>query len=207
MHLATTTAHAYDRAVVEVVQASTNQYYIQGRLAAYKILLEHTWLLFTQVVVTKEREGRSGREVGRCRRLLVRCYDPYADTGFETAAEQELCPYTVQVERRLRQRRKKLVLSKKRKNGAEEGAYNPALHATQLRGGGVEEVVGDWGRPQPYNEKLRKAGREEERMAVAASQVGMVDLLKGKYKKRAVEYPHRSEDSFSLVCSINPGPF
>ena len=63
----------------------------------------------------------------------------------------------------------------------------------KMLGGEIDQKTGpmDWNRPQPYNEKLRLTRTEEERLALARTQVGMVDALKGKYRKRAIEYPHR----------------
>ena len=51
-------------------------------------------------------------------------------------------------------------------------------------------------RPMPYNEKLRRArGSLEDIMAIATSQVGKVDVLKDRFRKKMKEYPHRCVES------------
>ena len=171
-----------------------------SRLAVFRILQDHTWLLLTDATVTEEKKtGDSRREKrGRnkavvCNKLLLRCYNPHADPTYEAVKEDEQCPYTVEVKEMVRERKKKKrSLKQGKKEAVVPGGYNPALHATML-GGDIDQKTGsmDWNRPQPYNEKLRQTRTEEERLALARTQVGMVDALKGNYRKRAIEYPHR----------------
>jgi hypothetical protein len=176
--------------VLQTVKATDAKCTFGGKMGVFRVLKDHSWLLLTEAVVTWEGGGRTRRPL-RCDRLLLRCYTPYADTDFDPAEELESCPYTVAVEPRVRARRKKISMKKKEAKVA-EGTFNPAGHAT-LRGAGVAVASGaeGWRRPQPYNEKLRRAGTEEERQALAVSQVGTVAALKGRFRKRAVEYPHR----------------
>ena len=48
----------------------------------------------------------------------------------------------------------------------------------------------DFLRPMPYNEKLRRGGRGNSQ-AIAKTQVSARDVLRGKYRKAATEYPLR----------------
>ena len=201
LHQATAAVHLYDRLVLETVSSATTQYSLSGSLAVFRILQDHTWLLLTDATVTEERESggsrrekRSRNETVVCKKLFLRCYDPHADPAYKAVEDEEQCPYTVEVKERVKERKKKkkLPLKKGKKEADVPGGFNPALHATML-GGEIDQKTGpmDWNRPQPYNEKLRLTRTEEERLALARTQVGMVDALKGKYRKRAIEYPHR----------------
>ena len=42
----------------------------------------------------------------------------------------------------------------------------------------------------PYNEKLRRGGKERA-LEIAEAQLGKLEVLKGRYRKCAREYPHR----------------
>lgn len=213
LHLATTAVHAYDRAVLQTVQAAEAECKIIGsKMAVFRVLKDHSWLLLTDAVVTwGGRLPRAAARPVRCDKLLLRCYTPHADTAYEPAEELEPCPYTVAVEPRVRIRRKKMTM--KKKATVAEGTFNPALHATLLGAGAAGAGGAEaWRRPQPYNEKLRRAGTEEERQALAVSHggVGMVDVLKGRFRKRAAEYPHRCVDAplprRALDLQVVPGP-
>lgn len=193
LHLAVSVVHAYDRVVVETIHTATTAYSFSGRLAVYRILQDHAWLLFEDVAVYPEEDVTRRRPITTitCDSMLLRCYNPHADVSYVPVTEQVTCPYTTCVTRKVKAVKKKMP-RKGKKEAIPEGAYNPAQHATSL--GDKEEAKGgsaDWRRPQPYNEKLRRVKTDADRQALASTQVGVVDVLKGKYRKRAVEYPHK----------------
>jgi len=204
LHLAPAVVHTFDRVMMERVQSSSREYTVKGRLCGYRMLQEHSWFVLKNAVVSRDtchtQKRRKANEVARCERLLVRCYDPYAEAAYEPSEVKTECPYTVEVVEKEKKRRKKMTLAGgagrgKKKVAKTEGEFDPTLHATVIVS---KEKVGrekgrsvDWQRPLPYNEKLRRAKTEEERQALAVAQVGVKEALKGRFRKSVVEYPHR----------------
>merc|ERR1719228_1804754 len=45
----------------------------------------------------------------------------------------------------------------------------------------------------PYNEKLRRGGAENS-VQIAESQLSRIEVIKGRYRKSATEYPYRCID-------------
>ena len=78
------------------------------------------------------------------------------------------------------EKKKKLKLTKKK---AVPVGYNPLIHTSLLGKRDKDMQRQDYSRPMPYNEKLRRArGSLEDAMAIADSQVGKVDVLKGRFR-------------------------
>ena len=196
LSLAITVIHTYDRVVAETVGRSTVIYNFTGKLILYRIIQDHAWLLFNNVILNIEQESKNKKRKKPRRRagnlksdvVLLRCYNPYADLKYEAVTEEEVCPYTVEVTKRVKVKRKKISVNKKVPT---VGSYDPTLHATSLTASTDYSTGADWRKPMPYNEKLRRAQTDGEKRDLGQTQVGLVDVLKGRYRKRAVEYPHR----------------
>ena len=69
--------------------------------------------------------------------------------------------------------------------------FDPRLHTMELsRTQDTKLSVKSYLGPMPYNEKLRRGGKERA-LEIAEAQLGKIEVLKGRYRNRAREYPHR----------------
>jgi len=193
--------HMYDQVVVDLVRSSKEQYNFTGKLLMYRILKDHSWFVLTNVSVyvqptsaieTTNKKGKKvtklGKRLGKLDKVKLWSYDPVNDSSVEQVdIETNRSPYVIEVEKKVVQKKKKEKLSAKKENTT---GYNPLIHATVL--GTREKAPGkeDFSLPMPYNEKLRKGGAENS-LAIATSQLGAREVLKGRYRKKPKEYPYR----------------
>merc|ERR1719370_347848 len=201
--MAPVVVHMFDRVMMERFQSSSTEFSFKGKLRTYKILQEHSWFVLSNAVITRGscQKIRKSNEVARCKKLLVRCYNPFAEAAYEPSEVRTNCPYTLEVVEKEKKRKKKTLPSTgagrgrpKKKLAEREGEFDPTMFATVIVNKDKvvkEDVQADWRRPLPYNEKLRRARTEEERQALAVAQVGVKEALKGRFRKNVVEYPHR----------------
>merc|ERR1719370_1055302 len=198
--MAPVVVHTFDRVMMERFQSSSTEFSFKGKLHTYKILQEHSWFVLSNAVITRGtcQKFRKSNEVARCKKLLVRCYNPFAEAAYEPSEVRTNCPYTLEV---VEKEKKKAAPSTgvgrgrpKKKQAKREGEFDPTMFATVIVNKDKvvkEDVQADWRRPQPYNEKLRRAKTDEERQALAVAQVGVKEALKGRFRRNVVEYPHR----------------
>jgi len=203
LHMAPVVVHMFDRVMMERFQSSSTEFSFKGKLQTYKILQEHSWFVLSNAVITRGtcQKFRKSNEVARCKKLLVRCYNPFAEAAYEPSEVRTNCPYTLEVVEKEKKRKKKAAPSTgagrgrpKKKQAKREGEFDPTMFATVIVNKDKvvkEDLKADWRRPLPYNEKLRRAKTEEERQALAVAQVGVKEALKGRFRKNVVEYPHR----------------
>merc|ERR1719370_400153 len=201
--MAPVVVHMFDRVMMERFQSSSTEFSFKGKLRTYKILQEHSWFVLSNAVITRRtcQKFRKSNEVARCKKLLVRCYNPFAEAAYEPSEVRTNCPYTLEVVEKEKKRKKKAAPSTgagrgrpKKKQAKREGEFDPTMFATVIVNKDKvvkEDLKADWRRPLPYNEKLRRAKTEEERQALAVAQVGVKEALKGRFRKSVVEYPHR----------------
>merc|ERR1719209_1437646 len=201
--MAPVVVHTFDRVMMERFQSSSTEFSFKGKLQTYKILQEHSWFVLSNAVITRGtcQKFRKSNEVARCKKLLVRCYNPFAEAAYEPSEVRTNCPYTLEVVEKEKKRKKKAAPSTgagrgrpKKKQAKREGEFDPTMFATVIVNKDKvvkEDLKADWRRPLPYNEKLRRAKTEEERQALAVAQVGVKEALKGRFRKNVVEYPHR----------------
>merc|ERR1719357_2543833 len=201
--MAPVVVHAFDRVMMERFQSSSTEFSFKGKLHTYKILQEHSWFVLSNAVITRGtcQKFRKSNEVARCKKLLVRCYNPFAEAAYEPSEVRTNCPYTLEVVEKEKKKKKKAAPSTgvgrgrpKKKQAKREGEFDPTMFATVIVNKDKvvkEDLKADWRRPLPYNEKLRRAKTEEERQALAVAQVGVKEALKGRFRKNVVEYPHR----------------
>jgi len=131
-----------------------------------------------------------GRRVGKFDKIKIWALDPIPDSSFtEIRTEGVPNPYIIELEKVQKVKVKKPKPEKKK---ATPEGYNPLIY-TSLLGKKDEDLQNqEYLRPMPYNEKLRRArNNPDEVMLIAKSQVGTVDLLKGKFRKKMREYPYR----------------
>jgi len=203
LHMAPVVVHTFDRVMMERFQSSSTEFSFKGKLQTYKILQEHSWFILSNAVITRGtcQKFKRSNEVARCKKLLVRCYDPFAEAAYQPSEVQTNCPYTLEVVEKEKKRKKKAAPSTgagrgrpKKKQAKREGEFDPTMFATVIVNKDKvvkEDLKADWRRPLPYNEKLRRAKTDEERQALAVAQVGVKEALKGRFRKNVVEYPHR----------------
>merc|ERR1719494_1636716 len=201
--MAPVVVHTFDRVMMERFQSSSTEFSFKGKLQTYKILQEHSWFILSNAVITRGtcQKFKRSNEVARCKKLLVRCYDPFAEAAYQPSEVQTNCPYTLEVVVKEKKRKKKAAPSTgagrgrpKKKQAKREGEFDPTMFATVIVNKDKvvkEDLKADWRRPLPYNEKLRRAKTDEERQALAVAQVGVKEALKGRFRKNVVEYPHR----------------
>merc|ERR1719167_457991 len=201
--MAPVVVHTFDRVMMERFQSSSTEFSFKGKLQTYKILQEHSWFVLSNAVITRGtcQKFRKSNEVARCKKLLVRCYNPFAEAAYEPSEVRTNCPYTLEVVEKVKKRKKKAAPSTgggrgrpKKKQAKREGEFDPTMFATVIVNKDKvvkEDLKADWRRPQPYNEKLRRAKTDEERQALAVAQVGVKEALKGRFRKNVVEYLHR----------------
>ena len=195
--------HMYDQKVVETVKKTEDQYNIVGKVTMYRILNNHIWCVLSNVTVfcqsqsaneSTNKKGKKmaklGKRVGKFNKIKMWALDPIPDSSFtEIVAEGVPSPYVIELEKVEKVKVKKPKLEAKK--AAPEG-YNPLIY-TSLLGKKEEDLDNqDFMRPMPYNEKLRRArNNPDDVMAIAKTQVGTVDLLKQKFRKKMREYPYR----------------
>merc|ERR1719447_1181382 len=200
--MAPVVVHTFDRVMMERFQSSSTEFSFKGKLQTYKILQEHSWFVLSNAVITRGtcQKFRKSNEVARCKKLLVRWYNPFAEAAYEPSEVRTNCPYTLEVVEKVKKRKKTAPSTgvgrgrPKKKQAKREGEFDPTMFATVIVNKDKvvkEDVQADWRRPQPYNEKLRRAKTDEERQALAVAQVGVKEALKGRFRKNVVEYPHR----------------
>jgi len=202
--------HTYDQKVMEEVKDSKEQYSLVGKMVTFRILEEHQWFVLSNVTVYRtplsngnvinkkgKKVGKMGRRVGKFDKLKMWAYDPIPDASFvQVNTEDKSSPYVIEIEKVRKVKAKKPKLDKKKVTP--EGSYNPLIHTSLLgiKDGDMQKQ--DYSRPMPYNEKLRRArNNPDDVMAIAKSQVGTVDLLKSKYRKKMREYPYRCVEPVS----------
>ena len=196
--------HTYDQTVVDMIRDSQEQFNLTGKLVMYRILNDHYWFVLSNVTVylqppsvavtvsNTHKKGKKvaklGKRLGKFDRVKLWSYDPISDSRLEQVdGESNNSPYVIEVEKKMVVKKKKLKLPKK---GIDPMGYNPLTHTTMLgmKDEDCQQLV--FRRPMPYNEKLRRGGVANS-LAIATSQVGPVELLKGRYRKKAKEYPYR----------------
>eukprot|EP00092_Neocalanus_flemingeri_P040080 GFUD01043655.1.p1 GENE.GFUD01043655.1~~GFUD01043655.1.p1 ORF type:complete len:543 (+),score=185.92 GFUD01043655.1:79-1707(+) len=207
MELIPAIVHTYDQTVVDMVRDSKDQYNLTGKLVMYRILQDNCWCVLSNVTVylqppvtpdTATTSGKKGKKVvkmgkrlGRFDKIKIWCHDPINDSSLvQVDTGNNNSPYAIEVEKKQKMVEKKKKLNLSKKVTAPIGGYNPLTHTTLLgtKDKGVHKQV--FSHPMPYNEKLRRGGVENS-LSIAESQVGRVEVMKGRYRKKAKEYPYR----------------
>merc|ERR1719186_1879137 len=196
--------HTYDQTVVDVIRDSQEQFKLTGKLVMYRILNDHYWFVLSNVTVylqppsvavtacNTNKKGKKvakmGKRLGKFDMVKLWSYDPISDSRLEQVdGESNNSPYVIEVEKKMVVKKKKLKLPKK---GIDTMGYNPLTYTTMLGKKDEDNQQLVFRRPMPYNEKLRRGGVANS-LAIATSQAGPIEVLKGRYRKKAKEYPYR----------------
>ena len=123
-------------------------------------------------------------------RMKLWCMDSLSENGGKLRVEQGSNPYVLEVEEIKKVKKKATFnLEKDMKKDDSIQTFDPRMHIRELSRA-QDKVGGCYLGPMPYNEKLRRGGKERA-LEIAEAQVGKLEVLKGRYRKCAREYPHR----------------
>ena len=171
----------------------------------FRVVKDIYWIDMTKVIIQRERKKKSrskdtskkftGITFCRVNRMKILCLKQVNGNRFKVKETDNPSPYVIEVEEIVRKKKEKPKL-KSLKEEKKKDLYDPRAH---ISGVAVRssECPQDFLRPAPYNEKLRRGGRENS-LAVAESQLSAMEVLKGRYRRAAKEWPHR--------CVDLPGP-
>jgi len=204
--LVTLTVHTYDQAIKNVVMRCENDFIVVGKVAVYRIYKEHYWFVLSDASIylqppegTRQKKKtkklpKFGKKIGKFDHIKFWCYDQLHSTSMQlSGTEAQSNPYVIKVEKKVKEKRKKLKPEPKKKVA---GGFNPLLHTVSLGKKEKDIPKQDFSLPMPYNEKLRRArGRLEDITAIAESQVGIVEVTKGRFRRKHKEYPFRCIES------------
>ena len=159
-----------------------------------RTLPDTQWFELANVTInqTPSRPSRRGvRKLCKVERLKLWCMDSLSDNGGKLTVEQGNNPYVLEVEE-IKKVKKKATFNfdndTKKDNNVH--VFDPRMHIRELCRAQVSLVSGSYLGPMPYNEKLRRGGKERA-LEIAEAQLGKIEVLKGRYRKCAREYPHR----------------
>ena len=123
-------------------------------------------------------------------RMKLWCMDSLSENGGKLRVEQGSNPYVLEVEEIKKVKKKATFnLEKDMKKDDSIQTFDPRMHIRELSRA-QDKVGGCYLGPMPYNEKLRRGGKERA-LEIAEAQLGKLEVLKGRYRKCAREYPHR----------------
>jgi len=202
--------HKYDEVVVTSIEATSNFYAITAKnkkhhgngLAVYRGLDNHWWLALRNVTVysipyptyniSVKRKVKQHKIVANCAKVKIWAYSalgeksPYEMVNIPGPMSN---PYTIDVDVKRKTKKPKFVEAPKEVCG-----YNPLMNVMALgKGEGVkkegEDTIKDFTQPMPYNEKLKLAKSDEHFHTIAMAQEGIMDVLKGRYRKHPKPWP------------------
>ena len=180
----------YDRTVARLVSQAADIYTVRGDLAAFRsefsflghitlngiysrIVKDLHWVVLYDATIYKEENSEpKGRKKTR----------RYGTKLCKLPELELLCRQAV-----VDCKSKRVVQEKKR------NSRSTVQDRKKLSNG----VRADFLRPMPYNEKLRRGGRENSQ-AIAETQVSAREVLRGRYRKAATEYPLRSGRTYRI---------
>jgi len=219
--------HTYDEVVFRLVKACETELTFTGTLKTYRVIPDMQWLLFTNVTIfksspksdvlpTKAKRGRRrlGSKVTKVEKMKIWCIDPINDNSLMVVDSPEISPYCVEVEQRKKAKKRKSLLKSKDKNTGPtcKPSFDPLLHIRELAtnsrdysslGSKSKLPEADFMAPMPYNEKLRRGGAENS-VRIAESQLSRIEVIKGRYRKCAKEYPYRCiDDALKKRTDVN----
>ena len=161
-----------------------------------RTLPDTQWYDLANVTInqTPSRPSRRGaRKLCKVEQMKLWCMDSLSDNGGKLTVEQGNNPYVLEVEE-IKKVKKKATFNfeKDTKKDNNLDVFDPRMHIRELcRAQDTKcPVGGGYLGPMPYNEKLRRGGKERA-LEIAEAQLGKIEVLKGRYRKCAREYPHR----------------
>ena len=127
------------------------------------------------------------------------CLDPVNDDTL-VVVDDLSDPYVVEVEKKSKIKRKRKVIKEETVKAKKE-TFDPLLHVRELSCFNSKIQIkreGDFLSPMPYNEKLRRGG-EANSLLIAETQLGKLEVLKGRYRKHPREFPYRCVEDIRKI--------
>ena len=161
--------------------------------AFLRILPDTQWFDLANVTINQKPSRGQSKKLCKVGRMKIWSMDSLSDNGGKMLVKQGNNPYVLEVEeiKKVRKKKATFIFDKESKD-KNLHVFDPRLHTMELSScqGTKLSMKGCLG-PMPYNEKLRRGGKEMA-LQIAEAQLGKIEVLKGRYRKVAREYPHRS---------------
>jgi len=194
MELIPLVVHQYDQVAFNLIQLCENEITFTATLLTFRILPDTQWFDLANVTIkqTPSRASRRGsKQLCKVERMNIWCMDSLSDNGGKMILKQGNNPYVLEVEEIKKVRKKAKFIFDKETKDKNVHIFDPRLHTMELsRAQDTKLSVKSYLGPMPYNEKLRRGGKERA-LEIAEAQLGKIEVLKGRYRNRAREYPHR----------------
>ena len=157
-----------------------------------RTLPDTQWFDLANVTInqTLSVRRRGVRKLCKVERMKLWCMDSLSDNGGKLTVKQGNNPYVLEVEEIKKVKKKASFNFEKDTKDNILHAFDPRMHIRELCRAQVCPSGGSYLGPMPYNEKLRRGGKERA-LEIAEAQLGKIEVLKGRYRKCAREYPHR----------------
>ena len=152
------------------------------------------WFEFANVTIKQTLTNTTKRglkKLCKVERMKLWCIDSLREND-KMKVEQCSSPYVLEVEEVKKVKKKSTFkLEKDTKKAFPSDVFDPRVHVQELsKSQGINHSLkANFLGPMPYNEKLRRGGRERA-LEIAEAQLGKIEVLKGRYRKCAREYPH-----------------
>ena len=174
---------------------------------SFRVIPDQQWLVLKNVTIYKistnkkncnEKKWRRKR-ICKVDKMKMWCLDSVEDDTF-LVVDDLSNPYVVEVEKKSKNKRKRMVLKEETVKVKKE-TFDPLLHVRELSHSNSMIQIkgeGDFLSPMPYNEKLRRGG-EANSLLIAETQIGKLEVLKGRYRKHPREFPYRCVEDFRKI--------
>ena len=168
---------------------------------------DQQWHVFTNVtfykISTNENnfngKKRKRKRICKVDKMKMWCLDPVNDDTL-VVVDDLSDPYVVEVEKKSKMKRKRKVIKEETVKAKKE-TFDPLLHVRELSCFNSKIQIkreGDFLSPMPYNEKLRRGG-EANSLLIAETQLGKLEVLKGRYRKHPREFPYRCVEDIRKI--------
>ena len=180
------------------LQKNNFNYYLYPHIQFFtpRILPDMQWWMFSDVTFYKKpikgSSSRRGVRLGKFNYVKMWAVDSNDGDDKHVKVEGKPNPYVLEVQevKKVKKKPKKLPKVSKAKE-SQNPTFDPLLHIRELSGvkGGADPGL-SYLAPMPYNEKLRRGGKDRS-LEIAETQLSKIEVLKGRFRKCAREYPYR----------------
>ena len=180
------------------LQKNNFNYYLYPHIQFFtpRILPDMQWWMFSDVTFYKKpikgSSSRRGVKLGKFDNVKMWAVDSNDGDDKNIRVEGKPNPYVLEVQevKKVKKKPKKMSKVSKAKE-SQNPTFDPLLHIRELSGvmGGADPGL-SYLAPMPYNEKLRRGGKDRS-LEIAETQLSKIEVLKGRFRKCAREYPYR----------------
>ena len=164
---------------------------------------DQQWLVFSNVTIYKISTNKKNfsekklKKIKICKvkKMKMWCLNPVNDDTLMVVDDQ-IDPYVIEVEKKSKSKRKKKILQEA---VVKKETFDPLLHIQELSNPKFHmKAKGDFLAPMPYNEKLRRGG-DANSLLIAETQLGKLEVLKGRFRRHPREYPYRCVEDLRKI--------